>query len=277
MNDSNVKRECPFRWRGLTSLLVTLGFIVIAATGVVLYVSPQGRVANWTGWSVLGIGKEQWAAVHTTAALLFVFASAFHIYFNWSTLACYLGLKRRLHYWREFAVAAVVVAAVLAGTLAGIPPLGTITDLNDRIKAHWESRSEQAPYPHAEASTVADFAKRMRMPLEDLAARLATAGAAVADPESQTLDDLARARGVTPRELFGMISAERVTGVHGQGLGQLTVRELCENEGLSLDRALEALKAEGYDAEASSALKELAGQKGVTPAEVKAAIVRSAK
>ena len=41
-------RHGGFRWRALVSLLVASGFLVMAVTGIMLYVSPPGRVANWT-------------------------------------------------------------------------------------------------------------------------------------------------------------------------------------------------------------------------------------
>jgi hypothetical protein len=279
MADSSAAERKSFHWRGLTSFIVTLAFLVLAMTGVILYVSPQGRVANWTGWAVLRLSKEQWAAVHTTAALTFLIASGFHIYFNWSALVRYLVLKRRLHLKRELIGSAAVVAIVFAGTAAGIPPFSTVADLNDRIKAHWEGRSEQAPYPHAEASTFADFSGRTGIPVADLMERLARAGITVDDPASRTLDDIARANGLSPKELFARISGSSASGSegHGQGLGRLTVRDLCESIGIPLERALDVLREEGYAAEGATTLKTLAAQKGSTPAEIKSLIAEKSK
>jgi hypothetical protein len=282
MSDTMGTERKPFHWRGLTSLVVTLAFLVLAATGVILYVAPQGRVANWTGWAVLHLGKEEWAAVHTTAALLFIVASGFHVYFNWSTLARYFVLKRRLHLKREMIGATVVVAAVFAGTVMRIPPLGSVGDLNDRIKAHWESRSAQAPYPHAEAALLSDFCEQTGIAMPVLLERLERAGITVEDPSSQTLGDLARARGLAPNELFAGISGESAGGSsgsegHGAGLGRRTVRDICDDAGIDLERALEALEREGYTVDASTTLKALAEQKGGAPAEIRDLIVEKGK
>ena len=35
-----------FQWRALTSVLMTLGFMLLAVSGTVLFLSPPGRVAN---------------------------------------------------------------------------------------------------------------------------------------------------------------------------------------------------------------------------------------
>ena len=279
MSNAKATEQKTFHWRGFTSLVVTLAFLVLATTGVILYVSPQGRVANWTGWAVLRLGKEQWAAVHTTASLLFIIASGFHIYFNWNALVRYLVRQRRPHLKREMIGAVAVVAAVFAGTVIGVPPFSSVVNLNDRIKAHWESRSAQAPYPHAEDSRLADFSERTGVSLAVLMERLAQSGITVDDPATQTLGDLARARGLTPNELFARISGESkgASEGHGKGLGRQTIRELCEESGMPLEKALGALRQEGYAAEAATTLKELAEQKGTSPAEVRDLIVEKSK
>lgn len=262
-------------WRGLTSLVVTLAFLVLAATGVMLYISPQGRVANWTGWSILGLGKEQWAAVHTTAGLLFLIAAGFHVYFNWQVLLRYLVLKKRLHLKREMIGAVVAVAAVFAGTVMDIPPFSNIADLNDGIKAYWEGRSAQAPYPHAEASTLADFSARTGMPMEMLQQRFAAAGITVGDPAAQTLAELAQAHGISPTELFARVADQNKGGGRGQGagygagMGRKSLKDLCEGQDFPLDKALDLLKQHGFTASAESTLKTLAEEKGMTPAQVR--------
>ena len=50
--------------RSLIAFLVTWAFLVLMVSGIVLYLVPQGRVAYWVHWSLAGLDKEQWAAVH---------------------------------------------------------------------------------------------------------------------------------------------------------------------------------------------------------------------
>ncbi len=38
-----------FNTQGFTTFVVTLAFLIIAMSGTVLYMTPRGRVANWTG------------------------------------------------------------------------------------------------------------------------------------------------------------------------------------------------------------------------------------
>jgi len=40
--------QSRFSYQVLTSFFVTFDFLILLVTGVVLYVVPHGRVANWT-------------------------------------------------------------------------------------------------------------------------------------------------------------------------------------------------------------------------------------
>ena len=178
MNNSQdtQNQDKPFHWRGLTSFLVTLGFLLLAVTGVMLYLTPQGRVAHWTGWRLAGLDKEQWAAVHMLSGLLFLVAAGFHLYFNWAVFIHYIKTKAGFNLKREMGVAVAVISILVAGTLWELPPFQYVVDANDRIKTYWDTHSIPAPYPHAEISTLEDFASRMEIPLDDLQSRLAGLG-----------------------------------------------------------------------------------------------------
>ena len=41
----------------ITSLTIMLAFLVMVLTGIVLYIVPQGRVAYWADWRLLGLSK----------------------------------------------------------------------------------------------------------------------------------------------------------------------------------------------------------------------------
>jgi hypothetical protein len=58
--------------RSLIAFLVTWAFGVLTATGIVLYIVPQGRIAYWTLWSFLGLNKEQWGDVHIMFGGIFI-------------------------------------------------------------------------------------------------------------------------------------------------------------------------------------------------------------
>ena len=233
MPEANNTEQKTLHWRGLTSLVVTLAFLVLATTGVIMYISPQGRVANWTGWNFLGLTKQKWIAVHTTMALLFVIASCFHVYFNWQALVRYFVLKRRLHLKREMIGAVVVVAVVFAGTIFEIPPFSSIVALNGHAKGHW-GHQDSTPIDFAESrvsetvsqehfagpgkghgarlgrQTVQGLCESNSLPLEKALGILQQQGFA-AKAES-TLKALAEQKGMTPAEVRDLLVEKNIEG-----------------------------------------------------------------
>ena len=214
---SNTERE-RLHWRGLTSLIVTLAFLVLATTGVIMYISPQGRVANWTGWSVLGLSKQQWIAVHTTMALLFVIGSCFHVYFNWQALVCYFVLKRRLHLKREMIGAVAVVTVVFAGTVFQIPPFSSIIALNGHAKGHWEHQNSTPTDFNEPTVSETDFQERFAGPGKEHGARLGR----------QTLWSLCESNNLPLEKALGVLQQQGF-----MAKAQSTLKALADQKGMS--------------------------------------------
>jgi hypothetical protein len=93
----NQKQKRPFRWRGFVSVTSGLAFIGLSVTGIVLFIVPPGRIANWGGWHLLGLSKYQWIGLHIWYSLLFLILALIHIYYNWKCLIGYFKDKTRRH------------------------------------------------------------------------------------------------------------------------------------------------------------------------------------
>lgn len=210
----------PFNMRGFTSLLLTLSFMVMVFSGVMLFLTPRGRVANWTDWTLLGLGKHQWGAVHIVNSLCFVGVAALHLYLNWSLFVSYL--KKRavagLHMKRELAVATVVCVLLLAGTIASVPPFSSLVALQEDIKNYWEVRTAQAPVAHAEDLTLAEFSDQINLPLNDLMGTLREEGFAAHSSEL-TVGELGRQKGVAPNAVFVALQKHHPDMGAGRGPG----------------------------------------------------------
>ena len=268
------QRNRRFNVRALTSLTVTLSFLCLAFSGVVLYFTPKGRVAHWVGWTMFGLEKEEWAAVHTTLAALFVVASAVHIYFNWRPLLRYFtdavakGMKNRA----ELGIAGLITALFFVGAVKMWPPFGMVLGWGERIKDYWERTSAPAPYAHAEESTLAEFAENVGVPPDQLAKQLTENGFEVSDL-SMTVGELARKHGVSPNEVFDALPEVRVPAP-GRGLlprsgyGQKTLKEVCDETGIELNQAIADLERNGITARGTDTLKSLAAQAGMRPPEL---------
>ena len=208
------KTRGTLNFRSLTTFTILLSFLVIAFTGVILYITPQGRVAHWTDWRLLGLGKEGWSAVHINTCLLFLIVAGFHVYLNWRVLFSYIrtravaGFRRK---W-ELAIAASVTTVFVIGTLGAVPPFSTIIQWNEDIKDYWSDQVRtRPPFPHAEAmplKAIADATEGMMG--EDAVKALQLRGFNVADA-SVRLEDLAAENGVSPMTVYeAMIAGNAV-------------------------------------------------------------------
>ncbi len=272
----------PFNTRGFTSFVILLTFLTVSLSGAMLYLSPKGRVANWTGWTLLGLTKTQWEALHLTMTIALFTSVVFHLYFNWGFLMRYLRdmANRGLSSKREFSFAALIVVGIFLGTQLSLPPFSTVSALGEDIKDYWENTVPASPYAHAEESSIEQFAANMNLPLDHVTNRLHEKGFAFDDP-TITIADLAARYGKTPNELFqeltrsqGAVSGDGASagngmgGGMGSGLGQRPLKDVCKAKGVPLEQALAILLEHGIEATGQDTLRAIAHDKGHTPVEV---------
>jgi hypothetical protein len=227
-------RRRPFNLKGFTSLLLAMSFLVMAFTGTVLYFAPRGRVANWTGWTMLGLGRESWIAMHIANSLLFLVVAGLHLGLNWGMFWGYLRKKSAagIHLRKELALAAIVASLMVAGTIYDLPPFRTLMTWNRRIKDYWEVRAARAPVAHSEELTLPEFARQIDLSLESVIAALTKEGFEVKDTSS-TISQIAAEKGVPPSEVLAAVEkhyplaggmAQRGPGAgrgqHGPGMGR---------------------------------------------------------
>jgi hypothetical protein len=201
--------------------------------------------------------------------------AALHIFFNWKVLLGYLRLKRikGLRLKKELAAALALGLVFVVGTLGGLPPFGTLIDVHEQVKNYWDQVSAQAPLPHAEELTLAQFALQIDTPLEEVMEALREKGIDV-ENERVTLASLAEANHLAPSDLHAVIrpkgsASDRHTARYaGSGVGRMTVGEYCTANRLDVDDFLQALGKRGVEANRESSLRELASSLGMTPGEL---------
>jgi hypothetical protein len=262
-----------FHWRAFVSFYILLSALVVAISGSVLYIAPPGRIANWSYWALGSLDKASWQAVHTIFAFLFVVGAAFHLYFNWGVILSYLknrlgeGMRRK---W-ELASSGGMVVSILAVTLAGVPPFGTIMTVGEQLKNSWATSATEPPVPHAETWNIVKFSDTMKVPVEKAMSNLQAAGIQVSSTEV-TLLELARQHRLTPQQVFtaamGGASKPRMPAAEGGGWGTKTVQQVCEQLEVPLESGLERLRAGGIEPSAASNIRELALKNGKSPIEL---------
>ena len=259
-----------FHWKVFVSFYVVFSFVALALSGIVLYVAPPGRIANWSVWRMALLSKAQWQAVHTVVALLFLVAAGFHIYFNWKVLVAYLKSKLHegLRMKRELATATAAAVVLLTVTIAGVPPSSTVMDVGEGIKNSWSTAATEPPVPHAELLTVEKLSETVKIPTEKVVANLETHGVKMAKP-GMTVQQIADQNNLTPQQVYQRIQSEdakpTVNLAEGGGWGRMNVQQVCERYSVPVGTGVERLRATGIEAESGTMLRELATAQGKTP------------
>jgi hypothetical protein len=257
-----------FQWRAFVTLFVTLAFTLLVVSGIVLYVAPPGRVAHWSRWTLGLLDKGAWQSVHTVFAFLFVLAGAFHLYFNWRILWSYLRTKlvAGIRMKRELGLAAGLVVAVAALTLAELPPFATVMDLGERAKHSWAVDGGEPPIPHAEILTLERLASITQMPLDRVLDNLEQAGVKGATAQS-TIAALATANGRTPPQVWTVLKGSETPKElpTGRGYGRKSVGEVCVQLDLPPEEGLARLRRHGIEARTDTKMRALADQHDRSP------------
>ena len=276
--------------RAFIAFLVTWSFAVLTVTGLVLYIVPQGRVAFWTHWSLLGLGKAGWADVHMLFGGMLFVTGVLHLYFNWKPFKKYLAerVKGHLELKRELITSLGAALLLIAGAIADLPPISWVFDLNETIKDSWASKPGHAPpFGHAEEVALPALSQRANFNLEAALGAFAAAGIDVANPRAN-LAQIARANDTTPAALYALIPSgperpaelaeetdpmaveERLAG---SGIGGKTLRDFAKSQGIASDVALQRLEAVDIGAAPGDRIKLIAERAGTRPIEIAKALL----
>jgi hypothetical protein len=266
--------------RKITSLTALLSFICMVVTSLILYIVPQGRVAYWADWSLLGLDKTQWGDLHINMGLLFLLSLGLHIYYNWKAILAYLKDKaRRMRVFTpDFNAALVLTLAILGGTLLAVPPFNWPLALNAHFKDVAAAKYGEPPYGHAELSPLRQLARRTDLDLPAAVAALKAAGIRF-DSEQATLQDIARQNSRAPQAIFQIMqSAAAPAPAQGlpinppPGTGSKTLAVLCQTHGLPVAELTQTLQDGGLDIHPELTIKEIGANNGLSPMAVYDAI-----
>ena len=272
--------------RSLIAFIVTWAFVILTITGLVLYVVPQGRVAYWTHWSLLGLGKEQWGDVHMMFGGIFIIAGIIHLYFNWKPFKKFLAdrVKGQLQLKQEFVIAMTFSVVIVVMSIFHIPPVSWVFDLNQTLKDSWVTSPElEPPFGHAEEVSLAGISRRMGLDLEQGVRALKREGFSFNGPQD-SLEKIALANNVTPMDVyavirryeikpdpvpaFGMTIEDVEARYAGTGLGRKTLADVCKSVQIGITNCVERLSVKGFKVASDEKLKQAAERYEINPIDV---------
>ena len=267
-------RDKKFNWRAFTSLYITLSFIIMILSGMILFLAPPGRIANWTDLTILHLTKAQWQAIHTIFTFLFIIASAFHIYFNWKPFTAYLKTKlnKKIRIRRELILSAILTLIIFFLVLINVPPFKMVMDIGENLSNSWSIEKTEPPIPHAELMPLDEFSQTVQIPLEEIITKLKDSEINVSH-EKIIIKDLANQNNMSPQELYAIIINNNTNNLvipklQGAGYGRMTLQEFCNKNQIRIEDAIIKLNANGIEVSVNSEIRTIAKEKGVRPIEL---------
>ena len=249
----------PFNRRKFVSVFAGFSFVLMALTGLGMFFAPSCRVARDTSWAVWGHSKDDLAAVHMWFGTVFVIAAAYHIYLNWTALKNYFKTKvgKGIGLRTEWVVVLLICLAVYVGTVRTVWPFSSLIEWKETYhRSVVSGQGEHGSYGR----------RGGRSPV---AGGYGSGTAGHIEPQvrlgrgsSQHMEDMAATQRGRGRQGGGQGQGANAPR---RGMGQMTLSEFCQNEGVELTWAILRLRNEGLAAEGTMTIREIADGAGVHP------------
>ncbi len=122
--------------RATAAFAVALSFFVMLVSGGFLFFAPRGRDARALDWSLGGLGREGWEAVHLSMSAVFSVIAIWHLLIHWAVVKnLVVGIADYQHRHRmEALLAFVAVALVTALAVLNLPPVSWLVELNEKSR-----------------------------------------------------------------------------------------------------------------------------------------------
>ncbi len=258
-------------FKKVTSLTMLWIMLVMTYTGIVLFIAPPGRVANWSNWYFLGLTKESSAQIHSTFMVLFIAMTLFHIFYNWKPLTSYMKNKTRqmVFFTKEMLIAVFLIILFIFGTLSYLPPFSTFLNFGESVKNSWEKEYGLAPYSHAELSSLKDFCRKLNFDLEKSKEILSSNK--VIFIETQSLQQIAQNNKLSPQFIYNLL--KKNFGVEGKivqlsGLGKKSIEDVAVSLNISTQEFISKLKTLGIEAKKDDKFKLLSEKYNTSPMSI---------
>ncbi len=197
-----------FRFRSLVSFSAFFLFLALSLSGIAMYLRPEGSIARWTGWSLLGLDKKGWEELHIVVAAAFAVLALIHIVLNWRTLIAYLRSRaaRGLRLKREAVAAFLLVALLVVVAVVAWPPAAQLMLWRGSIKDGKTVLAAVPPAADADRLPLAEISRITGVDLAEIGRRLAARDIEVRGSDD-TLEKIAKRARSTPERVYGFLLA----------------------------------------------------------------------
>jgi hypothetical protein len=258
-------------------------FLLMAITGIVLYLVPQGRVAYWVDWKLFNLTKTDWGNIHIIAGLVFGLAGLFHLYNNWRVFMNYLTRKvsSSFKYKKELTLASLLTVFLLAGSVYQVPPLNYVIDFSGYLKQTWVASKEyEPPFGHAEDVSLKVLARKTEIELQPAVSALKAQGL-IFGSDGEKVKDIAKANNTTPMGIFIIMKQFQKQTAEisynpelveekfaGTGIGWKQLDDVLEETGISPTTANDRLSKNNLQVRPDEIFKDAASRYQIDPLDL---------
>ena len=253
----------------VVSLSLGLVFVIMFLSSGVLYFIPDRRVTDWSGWSFLGLDKQQWDNLHIVLGLFFLVFLVWHIYYNWKPIKNYLKEKKKLIlFTKEFNLSLALVALFTVGTIGMYFPFSFLVNVGNGIKAINAHSEGTPPFGYAEEATLLDYAILTHVSPKKMSQRLKAKG--IVFHREQTLKEVASLNHMSPQALSLIIEEvphkRSLPSDLPVGIAHKKLQELANVYDIDLERFLAHLKRYHIHTTPQTTFKKIAKEHHLHPA-----------
>lgn len=201
-------RSRAFKVKPLISFLTVFSFLLLAFSGFILYIRPEGGLARWVGWKAIGLDKSGWETVHIVFCALFFLAGVIHLILNFKAIILYLtsGIDRNRKNLAEMLAAGLLVFVLLLMAIWRLPPVNWLMEGRAHFKNHPRSLRARPPSADFEKQSLRRVMEQLGKTPDRVLRELKARGLAGVSLES-SLEEVARRNNMTPQELYLLIRA----------------------------------------------------------------------
>ena len=126
-------------YRKITSFTMLYSFIIMVLSGIMLFISPFGRLSMMIKWEFLGLDKMQWQALHLIFMLIFTVGGILHIIYNYKAIKNYLKNKSKkiVVFTTANLVAIAITSSLFYVTIQHMEPFESFVKMNKSFNEYW--------------------------------------------------------------------------------------------------------------------------------------------
>lgn len=200
-----------FNTRKFVNYATLFSFVILAGTGLILYVTPHGSYSRWTSWTFLLMSKDHLEGIHSIFSFVFILFIIWHLIYHTRTFITYFRnslSRQKKGRSRELVVSVLLILVVFLGSYFFLPPFNSVIRWGESLKRSWEKDVTPPPIADFESYSLSYIAEQVyTVPVERLIEILGTHSLTGLDPDS-TIQEVSDRYHISPKDIYVLLKTE---------------------------------------------------------------------